>query len=139
MIRIGLVGLGGVAGIHICAYDRIKEAKIVAVADALGEAALDAALIVLHQIAVDVRLCFKVDVEHAHGGVGLAADVGNRHFKEAGLGKQFLSGLRQSLHFCHAQTRLGGVNAFYVFNKVLTHWHLLILIGGSFLLSCFRC
>lgn len=39
MIRVGLVGLGGVAGIHICAYDRIKEAKIVAVADALGEAA----------------------------------------------------------------------------------------------------
>ena len=39
MVKVGLVGLGGVAGIHICAYDRIKNAKIVAVADALGESA----------------------------------------------------------------------------------------------------
>ena len=39
MIKVGLVGLGGVAGIHICAYDRIENATIVAAVDALGEAA----------------------------------------------------------------------------------------------------
>ena len=133
MIDVGILHREADEALDACPLPLVAA---LAAGDALGKAALDAALVILHQIAVDVRLGFKVDIERAHGGVGLPADVGNGHFKEAGLGKQFLGGLRQSLHFCHAQTRLGGVNAFYVFNKILTHWHLLILIGGSFLLIC---
>lgn len=38
-IRIGLVGLGGIAGIHIASYKRIESVELVAAADALGKEA----------------------------------------------------------------------------------------------------
>lgn len=39
MIRVGIIGLGGIASVHIAAYRRIQGATLVCVADALGERA----------------------------------------------------------------------------------------------------
>ena len=36
MVRVGIAGLGGIAGIHIAAYNRLDDVKIVAVCDSLG-------------------------------------------------------------------------------------------------------
>ena len=39
MIKIGIIGLGGIAGAHIAAYRRLPEVKIVAAADSFGKEA----------------------------------------------------------------------------------------------------
>ncbi len=39
MLKIGIIGLGGIAGIHICSYRKIEAVKIVAVADSMGKSA----------------------------------------------------------------------------------------------------
>ncbi len=39
MVKIGLIGLGGIAGAHIAAYKRYHEAEIIAAADGKGEEA----------------------------------------------------------------------------------------------------
>ena len=44
-MRVGIVGLGGIAAMHICSYERIKGVEIVAAADALGEQARSYSLI----------------------------------------------------------------------------------------------
>ncbi len=39
MLRIGLIGAGGIAGVHAACYENMKEAKVVAVADIVPERA----------------------------------------------------------------------------------------------------
>lgn len=39
MIRVGIIGLGGIASVHIAAYSRIEGVRLVCAADALGERA----------------------------------------------------------------------------------------------------
>ena len=45
MLKIGVIGLGGIAGIHISAYRKIEGAKVVAVADSMGKSARSYSLI----------------------------------------------------------------------------------------------
>ena len=39
MLKVALIGLGGIAAVHICAYKRLEGVQIVAAADAMGEGA----------------------------------------------------------------------------------------------------
>ena len=45
MIKIGIIGLGGIAGAHIAAYKRYPDVKIVSAADGRGTAAYSAAML----------------------------------------------------------------------------------------------
>lgn len=84
MIRIGIVGLGGIAGIHISAYRRIGGIKIVAVCDALGTAARSYPLIEGEGITLYSDIQSMLDAEeldvldicaptHLHASLSIAA------------------------------------------------------------------
>ena len=45
MLKVGIIGLGGIAGIHISAYKKIDGVKVVAVADSMGKSARSYGLI----------------------------------------------------------------------------------------------
>ena len=40
MLKVGLIGLGGISYSHICGYRDLKNIKVVAAADILGEKAM---------------------------------------------------------------------------------------------------
>ena len=84
MIRVGIVGLGGIAGIHLLAYRRIENVKIVAVCDALGAAARSYPLIEGEGIALYSDIREMLDAEeldvldicaptHLHASLSLLA------------------------------------------------------------------
>ena len=66
MLRIGLVGLGGIAAVHICAYRRLEDVKIVAAVDSMGKGARSYPLIAdsgvtLYDSIDDMLMCEELD------------------------------------------------------------------------------
>ena len=63
MIRVGLVGLGGIAGIHILAYKQLENVKIVAACDSQGREAKSYPLIRDEEVAIYSDLTEMLDSE----------------------------------------------------------------------------